>query len=329
MHFFSSTLFTITLSLFFINLSFSQVPAGYYNNAEGLEGEALKTALHEIIKDHTEFSYSAGGTDVWDILKQTDKDPNNFNNVILLYTGASVNAAQEYNGGSGWNREHVWAKSHGNFGTSKGPGTDVHHLRPCNIQVNSDRGNKWFGNATTPHNHSGPTGNYYDDILHLWQPRAEVKGDVARMIFYMATRYEGTGNNEPDLEVVDYLPTNNSTSDPVHALLSDLMEWHHEDPVDNWEKTRNDVIYYQFQNNRNPFIDEPGYADLIWGDSTITTDPETPEDSTTFIQNETISSTKTVIKIMDITGREVQPQPNMLLIYIYSDGTREKKIQLQ
>src|SRR5690554_4380771 len=85
-----------------------------------------------------------------------------------------------------------------------------------------------------------PTGNYFDNNEHLWQPRDEVKGDVARMIFYMATRYEGQ-NGELDLEVVDYLPSSN-TSSPIHARLTDLLEWHNEDPVDDWERNRNDVI---------------------------------------------------------------------------------------
>lgn len=294
---------------------FAQIPAGYYDDAQGKTGEILKTALNEIIRGHVKFPYSSSSTDVWDILKETDKDPQNSNNVILLYTGASVNGAQEYNNGSGWNREHVWAKSHGDFGTSKGPGTDVHHLRPCNIQVNGERGNKWFGNANTPHMHNGgPTGNYYDNAQHLWQPREEVKGDVARMIFYMATRYNGNG--ELDLEVIDYLPSNNSTSDPVHALLGDLLEWHAEDPVDDWERNRNDIIYNNYQQNRNPFIDHPEFAELIWGDTTSTTNTE--------LYSQTIK--KELLKIVDLTGREVQPKHNTLLIYIYSDGTREKRV---
>lgn len=296
----------------------AQIPPGYYTPADGLNGPALKTALYNIIKGHVEFPYSSSGTDVWDILKDTDRDPQNANNVILLYTGRSVNGPAEYNNNNGWNREHVWAKSHGNFGNSQGPGTDVHHLRPCDIGVNSDRGNMWFGNASTPHYDGGTaTGNFYDTGQHLWQPRAEVKGDVARMIFYMATRYEGQ-NGEPDLEVIDYLPANNSTSDPVHALLSDLLVWHEEDPVDDWERTRNDIIYYDYQQNRNPFIDNPEYAQLIWGDPT-----------TSSINHESLDQQKELLKIIDITGREVSFKPNTLLIYIYSDGSREKKLTLE
>ncbi|WP_107037683.1 endonuclease I family protein [Brumimicrobium mesophilum] len=313
----NSILFTL---LTFISLQtiVAQIPPGYYTPADGLNGSALKSALNNIIKNHNEFPYSSSGTDVWDILKETDRDPNNSNNVIMLYTGNSVNGPAEYDNNNGWNREHVWAKSHGDFGNAQGPGTDVHHLRPSNIQVNSDRGNMWFGNATTPHLLGGtPTGNFFNSSQHLWQPRAEVKGDVARMIFYMATRYEGQ-NGEPDLEVIDYLPSNNNTSDPVHALLSDLLEWHLEDPVDDWERNRNDIIYYDFQNNRNPFIDHPEYAQLIWGDQTSSN-----------VINQLEQTHKEILKIIDITGREVTPKSNTMLIYIYNDGSREKRIITQ
>jgi len=84
------------------------------------------------------------------------------------------------------------------------------------------------------------------------------------MIFYMATRYEGE-NGEPDLEVIDYIPEDQNTNDPIHAKLSALLQWHQQDPVDDYERTRNNVIY-QYQDNRNPFIDHPGYVNMIWSD---------------------------------------------------------------
>jgi len=112
----------------------------------------------------------------------------------------------------------------------------------------------------------GATGCYTSSTLWVWQPRDEVKGDVARMIFYMATRYEGE-NGEPDLEVIDYIPADQYTNEPVHAKLSALLKWHVEDTVDNYERIRNEVIY-SYQNNRNPFIDHPEYVDMIWGNTT-------------------------------------------------------------
>lgn len=254
---------TILFFLAVLNV-YSQIPAGYYNSAEGLTGEALKTELYNIIKGHVEYPYTSKDTDVWDVLKESDQDPENPENVILFYTGWSVDAAQEYNGGAGWSREHVWAKSRGDFGTAKGPGTDCHHLRPCDISVNSARNNRWFDRCTTPYFDRGvETGCYFSSVNWVWQPRDEVKGDVARMILYMATRYEGE-NGEPDLEVIDFLPSENRTKNPVHAKLSVILEWSREDPVDEFERNRNDVVY-GYQHNRNPFVDHPEYVDMIWG----------------------------------------------------------------
>lgn len=245
----------------------ADIPAGYYDDAEGKVGVELKAALHDIIKDHVKFPYTSSSTDVWDILKETDRDPNNPDNVILLYTGRSVNGAQEYNNGNGWTREHVWAKSRGDFGTALGAGTDVHHLRPCDNSTNSDRNNRWFDNSDTPHYDDGvATGNYFSYTKWTWEPRDAVRGDVARMIFYMAVRYEGD-SDELDLAVVDYFPDKYS-NEPLHAKLSSLLQWHFDDPVDSWERNRNDIIYTDYQHNRNPFIDRPEFVTRIWIDTT-------------------------------------------------------------
>ncbi|MBN2894021.1 MAG: endonuclease [Bacteroidales bacterium] len=256
---------TLVIFLFAINYTFAQIPDGYYDNAEGLTGETLKTALYNIIKGHVEFPYVSENTDVWDILKVTDRDPDNSDNVILLYTGWSVNAAQEYNNGNGWTKEHVWSKSHGDFGTTMGPGTDVHHLRPADVSVNSAKNNRWFDNCDVPYYDDGVfTGCYKSNTEWVWEPRDEVKGDIARMIFYMATRYEGE-NGEPDLELINYLPADDNTPDPVYAMLSTLYEWNTEDPVSEWEERRNNIIHTNYQHNRNPYIDHPEWVTAIWG----------------------------------------------------------------
>ena len=258
-------IFLIVAIQIFSNLIYSQIPYGYYNGMDTLVGNLLKTALHNIINEHTEFPYTSSSTDVWDILKQTDKDPNDSTKVILFYTGWSVDAGQEWNSGSGWSREHIWSKSRGDFGSKRGAGTDAHHLRPADPSVNSAKNNRWFDTCSNPYLDNGNyTGCFTSTTNWIWQPRDEVKGDVARMVFYMATRYEGN-NGEPDLELIDYLPVDNNTSDPVYAKLNTLIQWHNEDSVDDWERKRNNIIYYNFQNNRNPFIDHPEYVGLIWG----------------------------------------------------------------
>lgn len=259
---------TFLLFLFSIT-SFAQVPEGYYNSAEGSTGDKLKSTLNDIIKDHVEFSYTSSNTDTWDILKESDRDTANHENVILLYSSWSINAEQEYNSAKGWSREHVWAKSHGDFGTSKGAGTDCHHLRPCDITVNSARGNDDFDNGGSIYvDGDGETQCKTDS--DSWEPRDEVKGDVARMLFYMAVRYEGE-NGEPDLELVDQVDTYdlNETDKGFHGKLSTLLEWHKSDPVDSFEVNRNNVIY-SYQKNRNPFIDHPKYVESIWSTATST-----------------------------------------------------------
>ncbi|MBL4656438.1 MAG: endonuclease, partial [Flavobacteriales bacterium] len=125
----------------------SAMPDGYYNAVDDLNGNALKSGLNGLIDNHTEFPYTSTGTDVWDILKETDKVPGCPDFVKLLYTNRMRPAGEEYNSGKGWTREHVWAKSHGGFGTSKGAGTDAHHLRPVDASVNSTRNNKDFDNG--------------------------------------------------------------------------------------------------------------------------------------------------------------------------------------
>jgi len=257
----SKALLTFVLSLFGF-ASFTQIPEGYYNSAAGLSGESLKTALYHIIKGHIEFPYTSTSTDTWDILKETDKDTTNPENIILFYSGWSVNAAQEYNNNTGWSREHVWAKSHGDFGTELGAGTDVHHIRPEDISVNNARNNKDFDNGGSLYiDKSGPTECKTD--VDSWEPRDAVKGDVARMLFYMDTRYEGE-NGEPELELVDAVNTfdMNTPGKGNHGKLSTLLQWHKIDPVDSFEINRNNVVY-KYQKNRNPFVDHPEYIDLI------------------------------------------------------------------
>ncbi len=239
-----------TFLLFFTTQLFAQIPDGYYDSAAGLEGNSLKSALHNIIKGHTELSYD----DLWNVLKESDEDPNNSNNFILIYTGRSIPKSSAY---PDWNREHVWAKSHGSFDTDPPAGTDAHHIRPADVSVNSDRGSLDFDNGGTQN--SEATECYYDS--DSWEPRDAVKGDVARMMFYMVVRYEGdaSDNGGIDLELVDYTGTSGS----VFGKLSTLLQWNEADPVDDFERHKNEIVY-SYQHNRNPFIDHPEWVNCIW-----------------------------------------------------------------
>ena len=160
---------------------------------------------------------------MWTALQDTDEDPNNPSNVILLYSGASQAKSTNGGGVDDWNREHVWAKSHGDFGTATGPGTDVHHLRPTDVSVNSTRGNKDFDDGGSPV--AQAPGSLTD--ADSFEPRDADKGDVARMIFYMSVRYEG-GDGFADLEADDGVTTGTA---PRHGKLSVLLRWNAAGPA--------------------------------------------------------------------------------------------------
>jgi endonuclease I len=224
----------------------------YYASAIGKSGSQLRSALHAIIRNQTVLSYDQ----VWNALKDTDQDPANSNNVIEVYSGRSI--AKSNNGGDvdQWNREHVWAKSHGDFGTANGPGTDVHHLRPEDVTVNSDRGNLDFDNGGLAVYQCSDCWRDGDSF----EPRDAVKGDVARMILYMAIRYEGD-DGWPNLEPNDSV---SNGSAPAIGRISVLKAWNLQDPPDAFEQRRNQRIYDVWQHNRNPFVDHPEWVASIW-----------------------------------------------------------------
>ncbi|MBC8374583.1 MAG: endonuclease [FCB group bacterium] len=250
-------------------LILAQIPAGYYDATEALSGAELKTVLHDIISDHVKYPYTSTSTDVWDILKETDEDPNNSDNVILIYTGRSQakteNSGESNTTGSNrWNREHIWSKSHGFPEEIDTAYTDIHHLRPADESVNSSRSNLDFDNGGEAHVEANEC-SYDSDS---WEPRDAVKGDVARMMFYMVVRYDPgyhSDNSLYDLELVDYagVEIGDPPGEPLFGKLSTLIQWHLQDPVDAFEQNRNEVAY-GYQGNRNPFIDHPQWVESIF-----------------------------------------------------------------
>lgn len=249
-----------------------QIPADYYTGTENQTGERLKAQLHSIIRNHKVFSYD----ELWDILAVTDQDMQNPDHVILIYSGRSQNAAERDRGTKynylahgftlidSWNREHIWAKSHGFANETDTPYTDLHHIRPADRSTNSARNTRSFDNCLKQYFDNGGTVQtecYTSETEWKWEPPDDEKGDIARMIFYMDVRYEG---QDMDLEIVDYLPEK-GTKEKMMGKLSTLKEWHKQDPVDNWERRRNQIIYEKYQGNRNPFIDHPEWVAKIWG----------------------------------------------------------------
>jgi len=229
---------------------------GYYDGAAGLMGELLKTFLHDLIDDQITITYAQ----LWDALAESDEDPLNSNNVILFYTGRSQ--AKSNHGGAidEWNREHIWPRSHGDLEPTIA-NTDMHHIRPTDVSVNAERGNLDFdegGNTV----YDGTIATLCLKDGDSFEPRDDVKGDVARMLFYMAVRYAGD-DGVPDLEI------NNNTGNgtiPFIGKLSILLLWNMQDLPDAFEIRRNEVIF-SYQGNRNPFIDHPEFANYIWGNN--------------------------------------------------------------
>ena len=243
-----------------ISITLIAQPTNYYDSCIGLSGDELRTELHNIIKDHQSFSYTTTKT----ILREADEDYNNPANILLVYTGNSIDKfdfASNFEPDF-WNREHVWPKSHGDFDAGdpfEVPAyTDAHNLKPVDHSMNTLRGEKDFDNG----GNVALNGNIETECYttsSTFEPRDEVKGDIARMIFYMDLRYEG-GAGEPNLVAVEGLTT---YPNPQIGSLSTLLQWHEQDPPDAFEKRRNDVIY-KWQGNRNPFIDYPQFVDYLF-----------------------------------------------------------------
>ena len=236
----------------------STQPTGYYDSTDGLADTALRQALQDIIADPTTVRAQTYA-DVIDILLQADQNPENSNQVWLVYTeqGRAKLDIQTGSSNTGkWNREHTFPRSRGGFfdieedevadgidiyWTTKADSlrhgnSDAHALRAADAVENSTRNNQHYGEYV------GPTGTL-----------GSFRGDVARSVLYMEIRYNG-------LEVVNGFPS-------VTGQLGDLatlLDWHRNDPPDDFEMNRNNIVY-NWQKNRNPFIDQPLMVEYIWG----------------------------------------------------------------
>lgn len=245
---------------------------GYYEGADGLTGTTLELFLRTIV---TEGFAGVTYGDARYMLDDTDQDPNNSNNVILIYLGTSVSGV--WDGGITWNREHVWPQSL--LGASAdnnvvNVASDLHNLKPANPSINSSRGNKYFDNTTTTVSYA---------------PRDEVKGDIARILFYMTIMYSY-------LDLVNLTSTHLEPSVFEMGMLNTLLQWHIQDPVDSFEQNRNEVIF-TYQHNRNPFIDHPEFVEKLWGPITLS------DESSIFLSIETdpyLLMTKYVFDVQEI-----------------------------
>jgi len=272
----------------------AQAPPGYYASVDSSTAASLRSTLHQVIDDHQRYPYTSSNTDTWDILEQAQQDPSNSNRIVDVYRNASY--SKEGGGNSNYNREHTWPKSYGfpNDNSSNYPYTDCHVLFLCDGGYNSARSNKPFRNASSgddewstvsnngiggggggfPGNSNWTYGSFTQGGWQVWRER---KGDVARAMFYMDLRYEGgshssTGANEPNLiltnneSLIDSSNTGDNENVAYMGMLSVLLQWHAEDPPDDFERNANNVVY-SYQGNRNPFIDHPEWVDCLFVDN--------------------------------------------------------------
>lgn len=233
-------------------------PAGYYSAVQGLTGDALATALRNIIAPHTVIPNDGGSTQL--ALQVLDEDPLDTGSILLTYSGISVVKTDP-----NWTLEFLWPRSRGIEQT--GPdASDLFNLRAAYVDVVTARSDRIFdfsdpGDAgyVAPAHGLAAGGTSADS--DSWEPPSDERGDIARSLFYMDVRYNGSEANTQNLMLENQIEGAEDM-----AVLSTLLEWHHADPVSEQERLRNHRIFTLYQHNRNPFIDRPEYADLVFGD---------------------------------------------------------------
>lgn len=289
LHSFLLTLITIS--------ALAQVPPGYYNNATGT-GAALKTQLKAIITNgHQDHGY--GG--LWTGYQTTDRDYyyENDGTILDIYSERPT-AADPYNftystnqcgsyssEGDCYNREHIVPQSL--FNEASPMKNDIHFIRATDGKVNGMRSNYPFGKVGTA-SFTSLNGSKLGNSVSagyggtVFEPIDEFKGDVARMIFYFVTRYETqlSGFSSGDMLGGSAYPGLQTWE------LNQLLAWHNLDPVSPAEIGRNNASY-TYQGNRNPYIDNPNYVNLVWGTQTV--DNQAPTSPNNLVANNPTAST--------------------------------------
>ncbi|MFT3793219.1 endonuclease [Flavobacterium sp.] len=282
-------------------IGFAQPPAGYYNSATGT-GYTLKTQLKNIITNgHNPQSYTTG---LWNLYNSQLRDHWYENDNSLLdiysenptgsdpynYTGTGQQCGNYSAEGDCYNKEHLIPQSY--FSSAMPMYSDAHHVVPSDGKVNGWRNNLAFGDvgnvATNPCNNgatntpcNSQNGSKKGANMNsgyaagfsgiVFEPIDEFKGDIARSFFYFATRYETqmagfytaavADPNGPEVTAMFDGSNNKVFSD---TFLNILLTWNQMDPVSPKEIAFNNAIY-NFQGNRNPYIDNNNYVTLVWG----------------------------------------------------------------
>lgn len=279
-------------------------PPGYYGEVDTSNATTLRESVHEAIRGNVRISFGSGAN--WPILEEADQDPNgdvnNPTQILDIYKNELMALGQSPRP---YDREHVWPQSRGFAaagdsvgGLSYYPRSDLHNLYLCDPGYNSSRGNNYFAFCPAPgcderatdfnNGVGGNPGSGYPGWSNwrsgeTWEVWADRRGDAARAVMYMAVRYEGgthpvDGNPEPDLRLTNN-PALFDTGVQAIAymgLLSDILEWHQQDPPDDKERFRHEIVA-DAQQNRNPFIDYPEWGDCIFLDDCSEVAPIEPQ----------------------------------------------------
>ena len=279
--------------------NYSTNASTYYNDITAGSGKQLAAQLHDLITSTHRYytSYADNGANGYQ--QQTDKyyenDVAQEGYIYEFYSGVkwpNAWAATAGNTSGGYNREHCWCQSNSvNEGGTQmwgesGGGADMHHLRPVEVRLNSTRSNNEYGEianrdsykvyAKYGSNTTYALGGYNNN--GTFEPLDSKKGDVARIILYTYLHYNsytvstlfgsyGTtnGNGNSSYFSSSLLSLTKTTNQNTEAnALEMLLQWNASDPVDAIEQRRNEQVAI-YQGNRNPFIDNSNYAEMIWG----------------------------------------------------------------
>lgn len=246
----------------------SYYSGSYYNSIDtSLRGDDFRDKLANLITTtHTDYTSYAGLANAY---KTTDAVPNKSGYITWFYTGTEVKFSGFGGSGGQTNREHVWPKDGGSaFSETSECGSDAHHLRPTECNLNSTRGSKSFGEVeqstqnVVNQNKSASYGDGTADSLcytsgSFFYPAAGYRGATARILMYVQTRW----GNKFNLQFVDGAGHSKTIGD-----FKTLMKWHLEELPTQEEINRNQAVY-EIQGNRNPFIDHPEYAAYIYSEA--------------------------------------------------------------
>ncbi|SCY06067.1 Por secretion system C-terminal sorting domain-containing protein [Nonlabens sp. Hel1_33_55] len=321
--------FLLTSLFFSFFLATAQPPQGYYSSTQGLSGYELKTELKEIITNG--FDGQSYG-DLIDLYQTSDNDDYydaNQSFTILDMYSENPDGADPYsyafnencgnvssNEGFCYNREHLYPQ--GFFNGEDIMRNDAHHVVPTDGQVNGRRSNFPFGEVNNP-TFTSRNGSKVGPSVTLgfsqtvFEPLDEFKGDIARSLLYFATRYEDNWDDnswdDKDANVSDPRGGPNKNQWYEQWFIDLLVQWHDQDPVGQREIDRNNDVF-DYQNNRNPFIDNPEWVNMIWSTTASLNDQDLagislyPNPSTGVFQISNLNEPASVT-VYDVSGRMI------------------------